>query len=59
MSNSQVPSQLDACKLVLGNKRRVKYPRIDTEKLKLFGACDLDFDIMTLVCELDLDMIVT
>ena len=35
------------------------YPRNDSEKFKLFGACDFDFDLMTLVCELDLDMAVT
>ena len=31
----------------------------NTEKFMLFDVCDLDFDLMTLVLELDLDMMVT
>ena len=54
-----MPSQLQVCELVLGNKVRVWCLTIDTEKFKQFGACSLDFDPMTLVCELDLDVAVT
>ena len=56
---SKVPSQLCACKLVLGNKVRVWYSRNDTAKFQLFSACDHDFDLMTLLCEIYLDMVVT
>ena len=57
MINSQVPCQLCAFKLVLDNKRRIGQHRIDTEKFKLFAGCDLD--LTALICELDLEMVVT
>ena len=31
----------------------------NTKKFMLFDVCDLEFDLMTLVLELDLDMMVT
>ena len=45
--------------MVLGNKDRISYLRIDAEKLKLFGERDLDFDLMTVACELDLQGLIS
>ena len=44
---------------ICATRGRGWFSRIDTEIFKVFGTYDLDFDLLPLVCKLDLDMIVT